>query len=109
MLNYNKDTNTITIVSKDTGDFVLSIDNYLLDTGDIVYFTVNDKLEDSPPLISKMVTSFTDNKAIFRLTTTDTNLTPGTYYYDVEVNAADGRVDTVLGPAKFKVIGGVRK
>ena len=28
--------------------------------------------------------------------------------YDVEVDTADGRVDTVLGPAKFKVLGGVK-
>lgn len=109
MLKFNDETKTITIVSKDTGDFVLAVDNYLLDTGDVVYFTVNDKIEDSPALISKMITTFTDNKALIRLTSNDTNLTPGTYYYDVEVNTADGRVDTILGPAKFKVIGGVRK
>jgi len=33
---------------------------------------------------------------------------PGTYYYDIQVNTADGRVDTVLGPAKFKILGGVK-
>ena len=32
----------------------------------------------------------------------------GNYYYDVEVNTADGRVDTIIGPAKFKVMGGVK-
>ena len=51
---------------------------------------------------------FVDNKAIIHLSATDTNLAPGNYYYDVQVNTADGRVDTVLGPAKFKIAGGVK-
>ena len=45
MLKYDKDTNAITMVAKDTGDFIVSIDNYLLDNGDVVYFTVNEVLE----------------------------------------------------------------
>lgn len=108
MLNYNKDTNAITMVAKDTGDFVISIDNYLLADGDTVYFTVNTELEKETPLISKGITEFVDNKAVVRLTTRDTDLAVGTYYYDVQVNTADGRVDTVLGPAKFKIVGGVK-
>ena len=108
MLNYNKDTNAITMVAKDTGDFVISIDNYLLADGDTVYFTVNTELEKENPLISKQITKFLDNKAVVRLTTRDTDLAVGTYHYDVQVNTADGRVDTVLGPAKFKIVGGVK-
>ena len=108
MLNYNKDTNAITMVAKDTGDFVISIDNYLLADGDTVYFTVNPELEKENPLISKEITEFVNNKAVVRLTTEDTDLAVGTYYYDVQVNTADGRVDTVLGPAKFKIVGGVK-
>ena len=45
MLIYDKDTKTMSIVAKDTADFVISIDNYLLDEGDRVYFTVNNELE----------------------------------------------------------------
>ena len=108
MLNYNKDTNAITMVAKDTGDFVISIDNYLLADGDAVYFTVNTELEKENPLISKEITEFVNNKAVVRLTTSDTDLAVGTYYYDVQVNTADGRVDTVLGPAQFKIVGGVK-
>ena len=108
MLNYNKDTNMISMIAKDTGDFIVSLDNYLLADGDIVYFTVNTELEKENPLISKEVKTFTNNKAIIRLTTEDTNLAIGTYLYDVQVNTADGRVDTVLGPAKFKITGGVK-
>ena len=56
----------------------------------------------------KMIDTFIDNKAVVRLTTEDTDIPVGTYYYDVEVDTADGRVDTVLGPFKFKVMGGVK-
>lgn len=107
MLNYNAETNTISMIAKDTGDFVIAIDNYLLAEGDKVYFTVNDALEKETALISIVVSDFVDNKVVVRLSAADTDLTPGTYYYDVQVNTADGRVDTVLGPAKFKIAGGV--
>lgn len=108
MLIYDKDTNAISIVAKDTGDFVISVDNYLLAEGDTVYFTVNVDLEKENPLISKEIREFVDNKAVVRLTTQDTNLAIGTYYYDIQINTADGRVDTILGPAKFKITGGVK-
>ena len=108
MLNYNTETQTISMIAKDTGDFVISIDNYLLAEGDTVYFTVNTGLELENPLISKEIKTFTDNKAVVRLTSTDTDLPIGNYYYDIQVNTADGRVDTVLGPAKFKIMGGVK-
>lgn len=108
MLNYNAETQTISMIAKDTGDFVVSIDNYLLADGDNVYFTVNDGLEKENALISIVVSEFINNKAIIHLSSEDTNLAPGTYQYDIQVDTADGRVDTVLGPAKFKIAGGVR-
>ena len=108
MLNYNIDTNMISMVAKDTGDFIINVDNYLLADGDIVYFTVNTELEKENPLIAKEIKEFVDNKAVVRLTAKDTDLAIGTYYYDIQINTADGRVDTVLGPAKFKITGGVK-
>lgn len=108
MLNFNNDTKQIKIIAKDTGAFVLTLDNYTLDTGDVVYFTVNDALEKERPLIQKIITSFTEHQALIMLSSRDTDLQPGDYWYDVEVDTADGRVDTVLGPAKFKVMGGVK-
>lgn len=108
MLNYNAETQTISMIAKDTGDFVISLDNYLLAEGDKVFFTVNDKLEQETALISIVVSEFVDNKAVIRLSAKDTDLAPGNYYYDIQVNTADGRVDTVLGPAKFKIAGGVK-
>lgn len=108
MLKYSSETQTISMIAKDTGDFVVNIDNYLLGDGDVVYFTVNKALEAEPALITKEVREFTNNRAVFHLTAQDTDLPPGTYLYDIQVNAADGRVDTVLGPAKFKIAGGVK-
>lgn len=108
MIRFDKDTSTISIIAKDTGDFVISFDNYLLDDGDVIYFTVNDELEKTNPRIQKRITEFVNSKAVIRLSSADTNIPVGSYYYDIEVNTADGRVDTVLGPAKFKVLGGVK-
>lgn len=108
MLIYDKETKAMSIIAKDTGDFAVSIGNYLLADGDKVYFTVNSELEKPEPLIQKVVDTFVDNKAIIRLTTDDTDIPVGNYYYDVEVNTADGRVDTIMGPSKFKVMGGVK-
>ena len=71
------------MIAKDTGDFAVAIDNYLLDEGDVVFFTVNSALELETPLISKEVRIFVDNKAVFHLSKTDTALTPGNYFYDV--------------------------
>lgn len=107
MLLFDEDTKAITMIVKDTGNFVVSLKNYLLDEGDTVYFTVNTGLEIEEPKIQKIITEFTDHKAIVRLSSSDTDLPVGNYYYDVQINTADGRVDTVLGPYKFKLKGGV--
>lgn len=106
MLNYNKDTNAMSMVAKDTATFVISLDNYILDTGDTVYFTVSKELEQPEPAIQKVITEFDEHKAIVILSSEDTNIPVGKYYYDIQINTADGRVDTVLGPHTFKITGG---
>lgn len=83
MLSYNADTQSMTIIKKDTGGFVIELDNYLLDNGDTVYFTVNDALEKEEPLIQKVITSFKEHKAVIVLTKEDTDIPVGKYYYDV--------------------------
>ena len=90
MVKFDKETLTMSMIAKDTGDFVLALDNYLLDEGDTVKFTVN-----------------TETQLETHISETDSNLEPGTYWYDIQLNLADGRVDTVVGPAKFKIRGGV--
>lgn len=107
MLTIDKDTLAIKIIAKDSGDFVLTLDNYLLASGDEVVFTVSKEIGKETYVIQKRVTEFNDGSVIISITPKDTDLPLGEYYYDIQVNAADGRVDTVVGPAKFKVIGGV--
>ena len=107
MLNLDKDTYKITIIRKDTGDLTITIENYLLDEGDEVVFTVNTGYDLEHSLIQKRITEFQDDSALVHLNVEDTDLEPGEYLYDIQVNTADGRVDTVLGPAKFKIIGGI--
>lgn len=107
MLNLDKDTSKITIIRKDTGDLTITIENYLLDEGDEVVFTVNTGYDLEHSLIQKRITEFQDHSALVHLNVEDTDLEPGEYLYDIQVNTADGRVDTVLGPAKFKIIGGI--
>ena len=58
-------------------------------------------------LSSETLFHFSSYTATFELTSDDTNLEPGTYYYDIQLNGADGSIDTVSGPGKFKVVGGV--
>ena len=108
MLNYDKETKALSIIAKDTGAFILNLGNYLLDQGDKVFFTVNNELEKPEPFIQKEITVFNNYQAVIQLTSEDTNIPVGTYYYDIQIDAADGRVDTVVGPAKFKVLGGVK-
>lgn len=107
MLTIDKDTLAIKIIAKDTGDFVLTLDNYILASGDEVYFTINDGIEKEQHLLQKKIVDFNEGVAVIFLTSDDTDLPIGEYYYDIQVNTADGRVDTVIGPAKFKVMGGV--
>lgn len=108
MFRLNKETNVLSIIAKDTADFAISLDNYVLDDGDVVFFTVNDKLENPDFKIQKRISTFVNHQAIINLTSKDTDLPAGDYYYDIEVDTADGRVDTVLGPYKFRVLGGVK-
>lgn len=57
MLYYDNDTKLIKIVAKDTGDFVLTLDNYTLDEGDEVVFTVNTATELPKPIIQKRLST----------------------------------------------------
>jgi len=100
------DKNRITVIQGDTGILDLALDNYQLKEGDKVYFTVKEGY-DGERLIFKEVTEFTDGKAKFIFTAEDTNLEAGTYKYDVQCNLADGRVDTVIKPTEFKILGGI--
>ena len=108
MITIDKDTNNITIIKKDTASLDILLDNYPLTNGDRVTLTIDREVEQETPIKQIIVTNFNEEGgAIINLTSEDTDLEIGTYKYDIQINTADGRVDTVIGPAKFKVIGGV--
>jgi hypothetical protein len=83
MLTIDKDTLAIKIIAKDTVDFVLTLDNYILASGDEVYFTVNDGIEKEQHLLQKKIVDFNEGVAIIFLTSDDTDLPVGEYYYDI--------------------------
>jgi hypothetical protein len=67
-------------------------------TGGTVFFTVNSSsapADDLAAAISKNVTSHTEptsGRSRIALTPSDTNITPGTYYYDVQLKDANGNI-----------------
>lgn len=95
------------IIQGDTGIFDIKIIDHDLVEGDIVYFTVKTDLNSDVTVIQKIVTEFKDNVASITLTSNDTNIEPGTYTYDIQCSLKDGRVDTVVVPSPFIVLGGV--
>ncbi len=108
MITIDLDTNNITIIKKDTASLEIALDNYKLTEGDRVIFTIAKEVEQENPLVQIIVTEFTEEGgAIINLTSEDTDLDIDSYKYDIQLDLADGRRDTVVGPAKFKVIGGV--
>lgn len=98
----------MTVIQGDTALFDIRLDNYEFVNGDVVYFTIKKNISDSVNKLQKVVNSFKNGVAQISLSSADTNLIPGNYYYDIEVNLADGRIDTIIGPAKFKVLSGVK-
>lgn len=107
MFKIDNETKTMTVIRKDTALFTVSLDNYVLSAGDKLTFTVATALDQITPLAQVNVVDFVAGSASVILNSEDTNMEPGNYLYDVQIITKDGRVDTVMGPAKFKVLGGV--
>lgn len=97
----------IKIVKGDTAIFDIATSNYIFKDGDKVYFTVKYSVDDEEKVIQKVITSFNENVAKVILSKDDTNVDIGVYVYDVQLSLLDGRVDTVIPPTKFEIIGGV--
>ena len=69
----------------------------LLGPGDIVYFTVKIDPAKIGKSFQKIVTEFFDGLAEIHIRPEDTkNLKPGPYYYDIQVNFANGEVKTII-------------
>ncbi len=96
------DTRTISATFTDSSGDALDL------TGGTVFFTVNSNnspSDDSSASIEKDITSFsapTSGVATFTLSSTDTNITPGNYWYDCQFVSPSGVV-TSLKKQKFVV------
>ncbi len=101
------DKKKMTVVKGDTAIFTVSVDNHTFSKGDTAYFTVRKSVGESPIEIRKVITDFDKNTFKVFLDKNDTDITVGTYLYDIQLNLNDGRVDTVILPTKFTILGGV--
>lgn len=100
--------NRIKIIQGDTAFITLSLENYSLKAGDKVYFSVSKVLGQENYDIQTIVSNFNeDGSADIDLTKEQTAIAVGEYSYDIQVSLANGIVDTVVGPAKFTVLGGI--
>ena len=70
-------------------------------SGWTVFFTCKEKVTDvdASAKISKTITVHSDptrGESIILLTSTDTNLTPGSYIYDIQIKSESGSVLTIV-------------
>jgi len=86
-------------------------------TGYTVFLTVkaviDNDLTDNSAIIKKTVTSHTDptnGVTVVSLTSTDTNQTPGSYLYDIQLKSPAGDISTGAEyPAKFIILSDVTR
>lgn len=79
-------------------------DDIPLAEGDIVYFTVKRSTSTEEKILQKIVTEFTEGVALITIFPKDTReLKTGVYYYDIQLNRADGQVKTIIPPSKFTI------
>ncbi len=74
-----------------------------------IYFTVKDRAAqfDSDALVSKTIAGG-GSEFELELLTTDTDIPPKDYYYDIRFLDAEGRVGTLVSRARFKVYQPIR-
>ena len=81
----------------DTENITVEIDGVVLDTGDTIYFTVKKSIYTNVKSLQKVITTFTNGKALISLDPADTDeLEYGTYAYDIQWTKADNSVITLL-------------
>lgn len=73
-------------------------------TGDTVYFTVKKTVSETAKILQKIITSFTNGKALIDISSADTKtLDAKPYVYDIQIVFANGTQKTVIGPATFEI------
>lgn len=85
-------------------------------TGATVFFTaksvIDNDADDSTAAIAVEVTSHddpTNGHTIIPLSATDTNVTPGEYFYDIQVKASDGTTITSIRYRKLEVFADITR
>ncbi len=72
--------------------------------GDIVYFTVKRNTSTEEKTLQKIVTEFTEGVALISIFPEDTReLKTSVYYYDIQLNRANGQVKTIIPPSTFTI------
>lgn len=89
------------IIRQDTASITLTLSGIDL-TGATVFFTakptISNSADDSDATIEKTVTSHSDpenGETVIELTSSDTDVTPGKYYYDIQIKNADGSIVSI--------------
>jgi hypothetical protein len=78
---------------------------FLLEEGDIVYFTIKTNATTQTKLVQKVITEFVDGKATITLNPQDTKpLAYGDYLYDVQLTLRTGEVITIIVPSRFTIL-----
>lgn len=102
-------SNNITFIKGDTGTLTITLQDSAFKTGDTVTLTVAQALEDAAStMLTKTLQPTEGNSIDIEFTAENTNMDLGNYYYDVQLNRTNpAEVHTIIGPARFKIVGGV--
>lgn len=79
----------------------LNDNQYILEEGDILEFSVKLRVTDEEPIIYKKLEGISE---IYLLPEDTKNLSFIEYYYDVQLTTVSGDVYTVIGPCKLKIL-----
>lgn len=88
---------TVSVIDKDGNKVPLT-------TGDTIYLTVKYNVNTEEKVLQKVITQFEDGNANIEITPDDTKDIPfKTYTYDIQLNRADGTVNTIIPPSNFTI------
>lgn len=102
-----KDDGTIRLTRGDTARLTIPIINsasnseYIMQSGDVLFFTVKKSAKDTNYLLQKKSTGI--NSIHIKPEDTD-NLSFGKYKYDVQLTTAFGDVYTIIEPSVFEIM-----